>query len=241
MERETEIWMSHRPYHTLRSPCQHQQLVVPTYLHHLPPRPEEPAPHFTGCHWCLHHHPRQGGDASSHLLQGRQEPQQQHGGTDLWGHSYSSCVPAQIMQVLIDMWCIFSHFSGDPQSMFVTRSLWLRQTQSHTKQVKWQVEFVLRAKSNSEVIRLKNSVLLRYSSCNWTCNRLFDCLTVQGCCVGTLKRTTSPSPCLSPCLCSACPWGQWSSAGQHTPNTPCQFFPHLSWRVPLERRYKTPL
>lgn len=83
MEREAEAWMSHRPDHALRSPRQPQQLVVPTHLHHLPPRPKEPTPHFTGCHGCLHHHPRQGGDAPSHLLQGGQEPQQQHGGIQL--------------------------------------------------------------------------------------------------------------------------------------------------------------
>lgn len=84
--------MSHRPNHTLRSPRQYQQLVVPAHLHHLPPCPKEPAPHVTGCHWCLHHHPRQGGDTPPHLLQGGQEPQQQHGGTELWEHRSSSQV-----------------------------------------------------------------------------------------------------------------------------------------------------
>lgn len=38
---------------------------------------------------------------------------------------------------MIDLWWSFAVFSsGDPQCTFVTRSLWLKQTQLHTKQVK---------------------------------------------------------------------------------------------------------
>lgn len=53
------------------------------------------------------------------------------------------------------------------------------------------------------------------------------CFWTQVCCVGTPRRTTSPSLCPSRCQCSACPWGQQLSAGRHTPNTPCLFSPHL--------------
>lgn len=83
VEGEAEARMSHRPNNALGSACQYQQLVLPAHLHHLPPGPEEPAPHVTGRHRCLHHHPGQGRDAPSHLLQGGQEPQQQHGETEL--------------------------------------------------------------------------------------------------------------------------------------------------------------
>lgn len=103
VEREAEAWMSHRPDHALRSPRQHQQLILPAHLHHLPPCPEEPAPHFTGRHRCLHHHPRQGGDTPAHLLQGGQEPQQQHGGTHFWELAKPR-IPVEIIHVFTNLW-----------------------------------------------------------------------------------------------------------------------------------------
>ena len=102
VEREAEAWMPHCPDHTLRSPCQHQQLILPAHLYHLPPCSKEPAPHFAGCHWCLRHYSWQGGDTPSHLLQGGQKPQQQHGELQNYPHTLSMSV--QILQVLINLW-----------------------------------------------------------------------------------------------------------------------------------------
>lgn len=98
--------MSHRPNHALRAPCQYQQLIIPTHLHHLPPCPQEPALHVAGCHWCLRHHPWQGGDTPSHLLQGGEEPQQQHGGTELQEERDDMLK----IHWLIDLWRSFLKF-----------------------------------------------------------------------------------------------------------------------------------
>lgn len=83
VEGKAQAWMSYCPNHALGSACQYQQLVLTAHLHHLPSGPEEPAPHVFGRHGCLHHHPRKGGGSPSHLLQGGQEPQQQHGEAEL--------------------------------------------------------------------------------------------------------------------------------------------------------------
>lgn len=132
------------------------------------------------------------------------------------------------------VFCLFSYSSGDLQCTFAIRSLWLKQTQLHTKQVKSCAEFVAWAKAISECSSHLIVELVSFHGVMWTV--LDSCICVQVCCVGTPKRTMSPSHCLSQCLCSACPWGLRSSAGLHTPNTPCQFFPLLYWRGPLEKR-----
>lgn len=82
MEGAAEAGLPPHPDHTLRPSGQHQRQLLPTDLRHLPPGAREPAAHRPGRHRHLHHHPEQGGDASTHLLQGGEESQQQHGERD---------------------------------------------------------------------------------------------------------------------------------------------------------------
>lgn len=73
--------------------------------------------------------------------------------------------------------CFSPFFSGDPQSTFVTRSPWLKPTQSHTKQVKWCAEFVLWAQSND---RKRNQ--MEECSCVQVFGLyLFDCVVCDVC------------------------------------------------------------
>lgn len=123
VEREAEAWLSHRADHALRSACQHQQLLIPTHLHHLPPCPEKPAPHIAGSHGCLHHHPWQGGDAPSRLLQGGQEPQQQHGGKEFWEHRQVLSTSVQITYLSLAFAFFFTFQWGSSVYLCYKKSL----------------------------------------------------------------------------------------------------------------------
>lgn len=79
VEGATEAGLPHNPNHTLRPPSQHQWQFLPAHLRHLSPGAWEPATRRPGCHRHLHHYPKQGRDASPHLLQGGEESKQQHG------------------------------------------------------------------------------------------------------------------------------------------------------------------
>lgn len=81
MEGTAEAGLSSHPDHPLWTPSQHQRQFLPAHLHHLPQGSWEPAPLCPRRYQHLHYHPEQRGDAPTHILQGGQESQQQHGET----------------------------------------------------------------------------------------------------------------------------------------------------------------